>query len=397
MSDPAPLDPVVAAANQAKARSDAQTAAFEAESKRIAATAAAQQAAIASIPDSGFSGRVELKTDGGKGEATLLTARAALCAAAAIAEAVGSHVNGESVRIYVGNDKPTLDHLQVFNLRRRLLEEGAKPNAEALDSQAVAALKTAGIEASSLAPPTIAQVAPAETIALGLMTLAKLGGLFQSDYELGGYTISADDNLLGAAVAGALSAGEVYLASRSAPAGGADALARLLGPLAETSARAQERMTVLSAKGRQAQDLVAGAADHRKDAIRKAADACSEAGAAWQALVTAYDGFITSLSTPDDKGVYQVTKVAQEQELSAALEGGQFILFVQMAAAVGGYYVKRNLWTFLGGMPFFVMGGVVVTYTLIAGPGGAVKASGVIPHHGGYERADQVQAIVNSR
>ena len=67
-----------------------------------------------------------------------------------------------------------------------------------------------------------------------------------------------------------------------------------------------------------------------------------------------------------------------------------------MNSAGGGYTIKRNLWTFLGGEPFFVSGGAVVSYALLSGKTGAALKARVMPIHGGHVRASLVQARVNS-
>ena len=72
------------------------------------------------------------------------------------------------------------------------------------------------------------------------------------------------------------------------------------------------------------------------------------------------------------------------------------MLFVKMSASVGGYYTKKNIFTAFGAEPFFVAGGVVTYYTLVGGPNGAVIASGVVPFHGGYVSASNVEKRVNA-
>ena len=45
-------------------------------------------------------------------------------------------------------------------------------------------------------------------------------------------------------------------------------------------------------------------------------------------------------------------------------------------------------------MPFFTMGGVVVSYSLIDGPTGAVLAAGIVPIDGGFHRVNRMPAEV---
>ena len=56
---------------------------------------------------------------------------------------------------------------------------------------------------------------------------------------------------------------------------------------------------------------------------------------------------------------------------------------------------KKNLWTALGGMPLFHMGGAAVSYRLLNGTDGTVAAAGVVPVHGGYVKAGKLVEHLN--
>ena len=64
-----PTDPVILAAEQDAARENAKKAAAEAKTAAIGAQNASLQAQLGTFPDSGNSGKVDVKTDGGKAEA----------------------------------------------------------------------------------------------------------------------------------------------------------------------------------------------------------------------------------------------------------------------------------------------------------------------------------------
>jgi hypothetical protein len=120
-----------------------------------------------------------------------------------------------------------------------------------------------------------------------------------------------------------------------------------------------------------------------------------QAAAAVKAVVTRAASFIAALGTADANGVLPIIKVVQQKAICDALSGDStYMLAVDVRAATGGYYTKKNLWTFFGGLPLFAMGGAIVTYQLLDKKG-ALYASGLVPRHGGYQSVRRVPGIVN--
>ena len=85
--------------------------------------------------------------------------------------------------------------------------------------------------------------------------------------------------------------------------------------------------------------------------------------------------------------------VADEKTLADALANGAIALFVHVNIAAGGYYTKKNLWTFFGGMPFYVSGGAVVSYTAIDGKTGKVGSAGQFQLFNGYRKMSKVEEM----
>jgi hypothetical protein len=383
-------DPVIAAANRAEAEAQAQKAAAEAKSAAISAELAAEKAAIGTLPDSGHSGKVELKTDAGKAEATLLAARAAIAAAGTIATRLEDLVAGQTVRIYAGTERPTFEHWCAFEMRRRLLKDALIPKARELDRMAAEALKELGAVPAAVEGEVkharAQALAPAAGIALGLDALVKLGGLLQSDYEFGGIGLGPDEELLATAVAGALASQAsrppvVRLAGRpGAPGLPLEDFLGLLTPLQNDAVEAQAQIAHFQAQSKSVRaDPNAGDARHRA-----AAQACDAAAVAWGAFASAWDSLLQGLVTADSTGALPLAKILSEKQISDALAKGEQALFLRMHANVGSYYVRTRLWSFLWGEPFYVAAGVVVSYALVTNSNGDVKAAGVIPRHGGY-------------
>jgi hypothetical protein len=390
-----PTDPVILKAQQDKAQSEARTAAYNAEAAEVTAKYSSAKAAVEALPTSGTSGAVDLKSDAGKSEATLLAAKATNAAAGQIAGAIGDKVKDKPVTIFAGTDRPTLDHFNGFNLRLELLDKAITPKAQALDNAAVQALHDIKFTAAPGGTHAVAAVAPL-AIALGVSALTKLVGLFQTDYSVGGITLSADNAALATAVAGALLGGDkkpttTTLFSLSTNVTASDDLLTLLKPVAENGAAAQARIAFFQERAK-AIRVDANAKDPK---MADAAAACDQAAAAWQLVATGYDTLLQSLTTADSSGNLLIAKVAEEQRLLNALKGDELVLFVQMNSSTGGYYTKKNLFTAFGAEPFYIAAGVVVSYTLVGGKDGKAIASGLIPVHGGYWKAPMVAGQVN--
>lgn len=391
-----PIDPVILAAQQAKAQADARTAAYNAEAAEITARNAPAKAAVDALPTSTTSGAVATAADAGKAEATLLAAKAANTAAQSIVSALGANMNGKSVTIFAGSERPALDHLNAFNLRLQLLQNAIAPKAQALDDAAVAALRAIHLTAATGGGHATAQFAPM-AIALGVSALTKLVGLFQTDYNVGGIALTPDDNLLATAIAGRLTTASankpsgVTLYSRGTNIGAETKILALLTPVATNSASAQARIAFFQERAK----AIRADPNAKDQSMADAAAACDQAAAAWLLVANGYDTFLQGLTTADTAGNLPIAKIADEQRLAETFGAGELVLFVQMNASVGGFYTKKNLFTAFGAEPFFVAGGVVTSYTLVGGTDGKVMAAGVIPVHGGYHRAPSVADIVN--
>lgn len=83
-----------------------------------------------------------------------------------------------------------------------------------------------------------------------------------------------------------------------------------------------------------------------------------------------------------------------EKLISDRLEAGDHALFVHVNAAAGGYYTKKNLWTFLGSMPFYVMGGAIVSYLEFDGKSGEVIHAGQFTIHSGHDKVSKVPGLL---
>ena len=110
-----------------------------------------------------------------------------------------------------------------------------------------------------------------------------------------------------------------------------------------------------------------------------------------KSVVAVHDAFLNSLTTPDSNGILPIALLAQEFSVDADLQKEGLVLLVKLENAAGGYFIKKNILTGLGFMPLYHMGGSVASYVLLSGKEGRILASNVVPVHGGFVKAGDVQ------
>lgn len=352
-----------------------------------AADLASAQAAIGTVTGSGIEGTVTVKADAGKGEATLLAARAVRLAANRIAEKVADRLNGKEVVLLQSGDYPQFGNYRQFQLQIELLKQQFKSAVDGANAVAGEAKARPMAALSAIPPITAAGVA--------LDAVAKLGSYFLSNYEIGGVGLTPDNDQLVSALSGALTDrhAKVVLPGRRIPMP-LDA-ADLLGPLLAKRDEADHAIARLAQKAQSLRNDLAAASndDAAKQRITADLTRCDQATAELKAALTKVGEFIATLGVADSKGQILATKIAQEKIVVDKLAASVLALIVDVRAMAGGYYTKKNLWTFLGRMPFYVMGGAVVTYQLVD-QDGVVQASGLVPVHGGYKSAHAVEELM---
>lgn len=103
-----------------------------------------------------------------------------------------------------------------------------------------------------------------------------------------------------------------------------------------------------------------------------------------------FDDFFASLGTADSNGIPLVAYVIDEKLIADGLANGDSALFVHVNTAAGGYCTKKNLWTFFGTMPFYVMGGTIVSYLAVDGKSGNIVHAAQFDIHSGYHKVHNV-------
>lgn len=97
------------------------------------------------------------------------------------------------------------------------------------------------------------------------------------------------------------------------------------------------------------------------------------------AAIKVFDDFRKQLSTPGTDGVVPFVAIERQSYIERRLKGdGNIILFVKVDFSGGTTYTKKNFFTFFGGIPFFVSGGALASYTVVDGTTGDTLGAGVI-------------------
>ena len=256
-------------------------------------------------------------------------------------------------------------------------------------------------------PQQLEGEAPALGVATaGLEALGKLLSFFKSDFTMGGTEIAFDNSMLLFAVAGAIQQKgcnnlTVHTPSIYSPTAKTDAIAalskELLG-LMQLRDVASQTMKLSEQARTNDQKLLAAAKPEDKGEIQIRIDQATARIEQLKAVAVMHDTFVNSLTAPDAAGAVPALGLAEQIALDSAISDVEAaIVLVRLEKAGGGYYVKKNMWTGLGAMPFYQMGGAVVSYAILAGPTGAVLKAGVVPVHGGYMKASEVQKVTTDQ
>jgi len=383
-------------ADAQKAAADASKAAADASKAQADASAAAFKARFGEVPTSPYKGDVSLKENAGKAEALLLAAQAVRSAAAAIVAAIDP--KPRSVMLVPSADVPSFDNLLSYRVEIGILQRSFAK----MDELSVTAGTAEPPEPGDAQVERSMESAPAERVppftAAGLAVEAadKLLGFFKTDYTVGGIDVALEDATLLNELAGRLTRTgvTVYLPKVFNAIELRQAGAKLIDELEDLALRRVNADSAAASHERLAAAWTERAAKEANEASKKSmlstGDAHARAADAIRKATAAYDSWFAKQSSPNDKNVVPIAAVIREQSLMTALERGRSLLVVKVHASGGSYYTKKNLWTGLGFMPFFNMGGTVVSFALINGQSGVVAAAGTVPVHGGYFKANTV-------
>ena len=194
-----------------------------------------------------------------------------------------------------------------------------------------------------------------------------IGTLFRADYTVYGIPVTTDQTLLTKRVALSFKASglqnPVYLPDLSP-----------VGPLDSTNP-AIRRLAALDALRSLA---LAAAATNANAKVRL------------EAAIKAYDDAFAALHTASDGKPPLMATVIRQAHIAKLVRDGGYLVVTNVHVMGGTSYTKKNFFTFLGGMPYFVTGGALASYIVQDGPTGSVLDTVTVPVMSGYYRINQL-------
>jgi hypothetical protein len=352
---------------------------------------------VGMITGSSFSGAVDLKDKAGQVEAALLAANAVRRAAGKICDAIKGKTT--KCEVFAASEFPNFQRLQTFRFQREMMKlafETAVVNPPAKSEEKPSV--RAEVAAPGFGEAALLPVPAAAAVSAGLDMFSKITSFFKTDYTVGGLQLTLDESLLVFSVSGKLAEANTdvrlpmtYLPDAKNRA--ISALTRELVGLTKLRALASAQM---ESKNKESEEwerkLVQMPDSSEKQALLKTVSDARIQAEQIKGAIASYDGFANGLATPDPKtGAIPLVGLAQELAIEEVLEGNGTILLLRLENTGGGYFIKKNLWTGLFGMPLYHMGGATVTYALFSGEGGKLLAGDVVPVHGGFVKAGNVE------
>ncbi|MER8569010.1 hypothetical protein NKH85_12510 [Mesorhizobium sp. M0924] len=347
--------------NALKAAADAKAASITAESiaqKALFQTVAGSTAATGTIsPGQGS----------GAGEATLLAARILQEIAEKIAAQVSAtplETDGRFI-VFAGTQRPTFGRWRAFQaLIDEIIIAFSRSDEEIALAQDLE--KNAEVLENARQPDDNKESAVPFTAAGAIFDFGvKLGSYFLTDYTTSAVTLTGvTDDFLAVAVVGKLI--NAWYPARWAPPTPDGELATLLEKVNGPQRASVEKLKLAQRSTIAYADLSAREQDiGRKERFQKISEAYEKAGLAVTAAQKLVTDLIAAVMVADAQGFPLLTYIIEEKTISDRFKAGDKALILQVNTTVGTVYTKKNIWTFLGEMPFYVRGGVLVSYLLV--------------------------------
>ncbi len=349
------------------------------------------------IPLSGYAGEVKTGSKAGGVESSLLAARALTTGAQRIAEKLRPVLDSATADktaaapvLVCGYDQiPAFQMFVAYKTQYTIVQTAIESALQGLDA-ATKPMPVATTETYKIFAPQMA--------GLALDSVNKLLGFFRTDYSVEGVDVKFDDNIaLVNAIAGELAEKQRY--DIRIPGVYGQPVDLTADPIfVEITALANQdnalRQAVASGEKQLAAALAAAGGPNlpadeksRSEQTTSSVRNALELAKAAQAL---YDTFSAKLAGGDDKNPFPLNTIIQQNTVGNLLRQGSRLLAVRIEKAGGTYYTRKNLWSFFGGMPFFNMGGVVITYALFEGNTGRILTAGTLPVDGGFVRISKL-------
>lgn len=365
----AKAQPTLDALKREKELLEAVKARADAERSAAVSQAQARFGSVAPATDGG-TGAITVNSGAGKAEAALLAARAYADGAEVIAARLPAEVT--TIAVIPGGEGPTYPEYLEFMAKLEAIRSRLEP----------LLVQTPTTRAAMPGVPVLTSAGAL------LQAVSALGTYFRSDYQVGGLELEDDDHRLATAMSGALlKLGRVVRQPLRQVAQVKD-LVDLLAPLKLEEAEVllgQRRLGLKALRTEQAATDDESVKQELSVRIEEEAASLTQL----EEVMKSVEEFVKDLSVKDAAGVPLIVKIMRGRAIHGEVASEVHLLFISAHDTAGSYYTKKNLWSFLGSMPFYVMGGAVIEYNL-TGPDGSVKAAGLLPMHGGVRKVNAV-------
>ncbi len=383
-----------------KALAEAEKEAANAKTAQIAAETEALKAKIGVIEgQTGITGAVTAGTNAGKAEASVLLVKElteVLTKVLTTDSGLTLEICKPQLVLFAGQSTAAFPTLRRFRYTISQFKRGFE-SADAL-------LKEADVlNALSTAPSKEAIAAQQSGIAgvgIAVEAAAKLGSLFLTDYKIDDLTVATTNEVL-------LSAAASAIRQRCVDPKTKTTITTITLPQQMTGFNPDRAVTLvefeqgkLNSQRINARTGIARA-DEQARALRKAGgEQQLRTAAAYEAAAAAY----RSLLAADAKLFEDLTLQTNVAVMDALLDELALLdkmsqadaraLVIDLSGSGGSSYSRKSLWTFLGGMPYFVSTAGTLSWALFE-KDGKLNNSGVKPFHGGFHRVTRVETEIN--
>lgn len=367
-------------ATGAKALAESRKAAAEADLGML-------KARIGELPASGIKGDVELGDKAASMETALLAAQAMATAAQSASTAIKGLINGGTVLVYPSGELPDFQALTSLRTSRKLLSLEFTNSLRALQG-------AIGLEMPAAVP----------ALGVALDAVSKVSSYLRSDFKVSGIELAADHAAFAGAVAGRLredlpaivNIHVPALYQPSFPSLSADFFSQEIDPLNNSNLEASQLLVEAELKVEELTASYQAITATTEVDVSAQKTLSAHIGAIRAAIErtrkisAAYNAWLDNLMAGKDTAMI----LRQYEQFKLFSQPDAYVLVAKVHHAGGSSYVEKNVWTFLGAMPFYVMGGVVVSYALLEAITGNLLASATIPVHSGFESVKNIASVM---
>lgn len=381
-----------------KAQFEASKAKAEAEKIEIEAKNAAIKAKYGDVTKSSFAnGTTKVGTGAGAIEASLLAAKAVEEITQQLAQELSGQCDNEYI-IFVGEERPTIDHYQLFLLQKEVLANTFAKSVKSYDDAKEADQDERNVVPQANVSPFVAEAAGATITAAGaiLESAANLGSYLLTDYDIAGVDADGiDDQFLAFTLAGKL--GNAWYPAYWSGTSNLSLVADLITENSSYREALQQKGIIEKNKSFWQEKITEKTGADKKKTYEGIIELYNRALSDNTLAQESYVAFITSFANEDTEGRTVASKIVIGKKYITKIDSGAKLLFLKLNKAKGDGYTKKSLWTsFTGGIPFYVMGGAVVSYMVVNGKSGAIEKSGHVKRHGGFHKLNKVKGKINS-